>query len=59
MIAITGDPLRTNAYVFGHNGQLGYTVAKRVELPPDWSTLLAAPQAGGLESKAGALRSGT
>ena len=42
MIAVTGDPLRTNAYVFGHNGQLGYTVAKRVQLPRDWDSLLAA-----------------
>ena len=33
---MTGDPLRTNAYVFSHNGMLGYPVAKRVELPDDW-----------------------
>ena len=24
MIAVSGDPLRTNAYVFAHNGMLGY-----------------------------------
>lgn len=26
MIAVTGDPLRTNAYVFAQNGQLGFPV---------------------------------
>jgi len=31
MIAVTGDPLRTNAYVFAHNGMLGYPVGKRIE----------------------------
>ena len=31
MIAVTGDPLRTNAYVFAHNGVLGYTVGKRIK----------------------------
>lgn len=36
LVAVTGDPLRTNAYVFSHNGMLGYPVAKRVELPDDW-----------------------
>ena len=30
MIAVTGDPLRTNAYVFSHNGQLGFPVTKRI-----------------------------
>ena len=33
MIAVSGDPLRTNAYVFGHNGILGYTTTKPVRLP--------------------------
>ncbi|MBI4205472.1 MAG: hypothetical protein HY527_10645 [Betaproteobacteria bacterium] len=33
MIAVTGDPLRTNAYVFAHNGVLGYTVGKRIQVP--------------------------
>ena len=36
LVAVTGDPLRTNAYVFSHNGMLGYPVAKRVELPDGW-----------------------
>jgi hypothetical protein len=30
MIAVSGDPLRTNAYVFAHNAVLGYPVAKRI-----------------------------
>jgi hypothetical protein len=33
MIAVSGDPLRTNAYVFGHNGILGYTTTKPVRVP--------------------------
>ncbi|MCB1740442.1 MAG: hypothetical protein KDK91_08740 [Gammaproteobacteria bacterium] len=36
MIAVSGDPLRTNAYVFAHNGLLGYPVSKRIALPADW-----------------------
>jgi len=31
MIAVTGDPLRTNAYVFGHNGHFGFPVTKRIK----------------------------
>ena len=30
MVVVTGDPLRTNAYVFAHNGRLGYPVAKKI-----------------------------
>ncbi len=30
MIVVTGDPLRTNAYVFAHNGRLGFPVTKRI-----------------------------
>jgi hypothetical protein len=41
LIAVTGDPLRTNAYVFAHNGMLGYPTAKAVRLPADWDTKLA------------------
>jgi hypothetical protein len=40
MIAVSGDPTRTNAYVFAHNGVLGYTVGKRIGLPARWETLL-------------------
>ena len=38
MIAVTGDPLRTNAYVFSHNGLWGYPVARKIKLPADWSS---------------------
>jgi hypothetical protein len=42
LIAVTGDPMRTNAYVFSHNGMLGYPTAKEIRLPKDWSAKLAA-----------------
>ena len=31
MIAVTGDPARNSAYVFAHNGVLGYPVAKKID----------------------------
>jgi hypothetical protein len=40
MIAVSGDPLRTNAYAFAHNGILGYPTTKPVRLPADWPRLL-------------------
>lgn len=33
VIAAIGDPLRTNAYFFAHNGVLGYTVGKPIQVP--------------------------
>jgi hypothetical protein len=30
MIAVSGDPLRNNAYIFAHNGFLGYPVGKKI-----------------------------
>jgi len=44
-IAVTGDPLRTNAYVFAHNGMLGFPVAKKVRLPEGWEAKLSAARA--------------
>jgi hypothetical protein len=41
MIAVSGDPLRNNAYVFAHNGFLGYPVGKQITLPSPWERLLA------------------
>ena len=41
MIAVSGDPLRNNAYVFAHNGFLGYPVGRKIQLPRDWDRLLA------------------
>jgi hypothetical protein len=40
MLAVSGDPLRTNAYTFVHNGILGYPVCKPVHLPDKWEELL-------------------
>jgi hypothetical protein len=40
MIAVSGDPLRTNAYVFGHNGMLGYPTTRKIQFPAGWSRLL-------------------
>ena len=39
MLVVTGDPLRTSNYVFGHNGQLGFPVAARIALPADWDRI--------------------
>jgi hypothetical protein len=41
MVAVSGDPLRTNAYVFAHNGILGFPTSRPVRLPRGWSALLA------------------
>jgi len=40
MIAVSGDPLRTNAYAFAHNGILGYPTTKPIRLPAEWPLLL-------------------
>jgi len=40
MVAVSGDPLRTNAYAFAHNGILGFPTTKPVRLPADWPRLL-------------------
>lgn len=40
MVAVSGDPLRTNAYAFAHNGVLGFPTTKPVRLPADWARLL-------------------
>ena len=37
IVLVSGDPLRTNAYSFAHNGYLGFPRAKQIELPKDWS----------------------
>jgi hypothetical protein len=28
--------MRTNAYVFAHNGRLGFPTTKKVKLPENW-----------------------
>jgi len=35
-VVVTGDPMRTNAYVFAHNGRLGFPTTKEIHLPSDW-----------------------
>ena len=45
MIVVTGDPMRTNAYAFAHNGMLGFPVAKKIALPADWDAKLRAAKA--------------
>lgn len=40
LVAVAGDPGRTNAFVMSHNGQLGYTVGQRIETPQSWPALL-------------------
>ena len=44
MVVVTGDPMRTNAYVFAQNGRLGFPVGKKIHLPRNWNELLT--QAG-------------
>jgi len=36
IVLVSGDPLRTNAYSFTHNGHLGFPVAKKIRLPKGW-----------------------
>ncbi len=40
LVAVSGDPLRTNCYVFSHNGYIGYPVARTITLPARWRQLL-------------------
>jgi hypothetical protein len=37
MVLVSGDPLRTNAYTFAHNGYLGFPAAKKIKLPGNWA----------------------
>ncbi len=43
MIAVSGDPLRNNMYVFAHNGFLGFPTGKKIQLPKDWEARLPNP----------------
>ena len=45
---VTGDPLRTSCYVFGHNGRLGFPVVKKIALPGAWPP----PRAASLDQEA-------
>jgi hypothetical protein len=46
MVAVSGDPLRTNAYAFAHNGILGYPTTKPIRLPAEWPRLLREARGG-------------
>jgi len=46
MIAVSGDPWRTNCYVFPHNGMLGFPTTQAIELPRDWTAKLRQAQGG-------------
>jgi len=37
IVLVSGDPLRTNVYTFAHNGFLGFPVARKIQLPKNWS----------------------
>jgi hypothetical protein len=43
VILVSGDPLRTNAYTFAHNGYLGFPVAKKIKLPANWQERIRKP----------------
>jgi len=43
IVLVSGDPLRTNAYTFGHNGYLGFPTAKKIELPKNWTERIQRP----------------
>jgi hypothetical protein len=42
LVTVTGDLTRNSIYVFAHNGVLGFPVAKRIRLPRDWESRIAA-----------------
>jgi len=44
-VVVTGDPLRTNAYVFAHNGRIGFPVTRAIDLPGDWHARIPPPPA--------------
>ncbi len=44
VITVSGDPLRSNAYIFVHNGVLGYTTSKLIKLPAQWKERLKESQ---------------
>ena len=41
IVLVSGDPLRTNAYSFTHNGHLGFPTAKKIQLPKNWAERIA------------------
>jgi hypothetical protein len=41
LITVSGEPLRTNAYIFLQNGNIGRTTSNKIQLPKNWDALLA------------------
>ena len=37
MIAVSGDPMRTNCFFLPQNGMLGFPTTKKIALPRDWA----------------------
>ena len=46
MIAVSGDPWRTNCYMMAHNGMLGFPTTREIALPADWRAQLRRAQGG-------------
>ncbi len=46
MIAVSGDPLRTNCYFLTHNGMLGFPTTRKIRLPGDWRQRLGTAYGG-------------
>ncbi|MGE0769193.1 MAG: UGSC family (seleno)protein [Hyphomicrobiaceae bacterium] len=44
MVAVAGDPLRSNCHLLVHNGMLGFTTTKPIHLPSGWREKLKAAQ---------------
>lgn len=45
MIAVAGDPMRSNCHLLVHNGMLGFPTSKAIELPSGWREKLRQAQA--------------
>ena len=46
MIAVSGDPWRTNCCMMAHNGMLGFPTTKSIALPKEWRAKLRSSQGG-------------
>ena len=46
MIAVSGDPLRTNCYFLTHNGMLGFPTTRKIRLPGNWRQRLRTVHGG-------------
>ncbi|MFC2004450.1 hypothetical protein ACFLUK_02795 [Chloroflexota bacterium] len=40
LITVSGDPGRDNCFICAQNGEVGYPVSKKIELPGNWAQLL-------------------